>query len=187
MPPVFWIMGPSGSGKDSVLRFARARLTPDRKVAFAHRYITRPSASGDENHIALSDAEFEARRAAGLFAYDWQANGFRYGIGIEIVAWRQAGFTVVVNGSREHFQKLQSRPPELRAVLITASAALLGERLVGRGRETGDAIARRLQRAADYAIDDPAVVVIENAARLDEAGARLLSLLHDAASDNAAA
>jgi ribose 1,5-bisphosphokinase len=182
LPPVFYVMGPSGAGKDSVLRFARARLTADRKVAFAHRYITRPAASGDENHIALSDAEFKARRAAGLFAYDWQAHGFRYGIGIEIAAWRQAGFIVIVSGSREHFQKLQPRPPELRPVLIMASAALLGERLAGRGRENGSAVALRLQRAADYAIDDPTVVVIENAARLEEAGARLLAVLDEAVS-----
>src|SRR5260221_12325862 len=99
-------MGPSGAGKDSVLQFARAALSADERFAFAHRYITRPPDAGGENHVSLSEPEFETRRVAGLFTFHWHAHGFRYGIGIEIEAWRRAGFLVVVSGSRQHFRTL---------------------------------------------------------------------------------
>ena len=59
-PPLVYVMGPSGAGKDTLLRAARARLEGG-DVFFAHRYITRDPVPGDENFIALSPAEFEAR------------------------------------------------------------------------------------------------------------------------------
>jgi len=95
------VMGPSGVGKDTLLRLARAQLAGG-AIQFAHRYITRPE-HGDENFVALSEPEFAARSARGLFALDWRAHGFHYGIGAEIDLWRRAGCAVVFNGSREHF------------------------------------------------------------------------------------
>lgn len=41
-----YVMGPSGAGKDSVLNRARAMLSADLPILFAHRYITRPADSG---------------------------------------------------------------------------------------------------------------------------------------------
>lgn len=182
MPPIFYIMGPSGAGKDSLLRFARARLAPEQKIAFAHRYITRPPDSDDENHVALSDTEFEARRAADLFAYHWQASGFRYGIGIEIDGWRRAGFIVVLSGSRAHFATLRPCPSDIVPVLVTAPPMVLSARLLRRGRETEDAVERRLQRAENYSVESPGIIVIDNSGPLDRAGFLFLDLLHRAAS-----
>ncbi len=50
MAPLIYIyvMGPSGAGKDSVLDRARALLSVNATIAFAHRYITRPSDIGGE-------------------------------------------------------------------------------------------------------------------------------------------
>lgn len=175
-------MGPSGVGKDSLLRFAREALGAGEKIAFAHRYITRPPESLGENHVALSDAEFETRVAAGLLAFCWRANGLRYGIGSEITAWRQAGFVVVVSGSRGHFIGLEPRPPGLVPVLVTAAHDALRRRLVARGRESSDAIAARLVRSDAYAVDDPHLVTIDNSGPLEEGGAKLLALLRDLAS-----
>ena len=175
-------MGPSGVGKDSLLRFAREALAPGEKIAFAHRYITRPPDSLGENHVALTEAEFDTRAAAGLFAFHWQANGLRYGIGSEIATWQQAGFVVVVSGSRGHFVGLDARPPGLLPVLVTAAHDALRRRLVARGRESNDAIASRLARADAYAVDDPHLVTIDNSGPLEEGGAKLLGLLRDLAS-----
>jgi len=126
--PLVYVMGPSGAGKDSVLNRARALLAADTPVVFAHRYITRPAEAGGENHVALSPAEFALRRAHGLFAFHWQAHGNEYGIGREIHAWRKVGLTVVVSGSREHFQKVNGGDDETHPVLITAPAGTLAER-----------------------------------------------------------
>ncbi|HEX9463787.1 MAG TPA: phosphonate metabolism protein/1,5-bisphosphokinase (PRPP-forming) PhnN [Alphaproteobacteria bacterium] len=170
-------MGPSGAGKDAVLHFAREAIGPDHRVAFAHRYITRPTDPGGENHVALSPAEFGTRRAAGLFAFDWQAHGISYGIGVEIEAWRKAGLVVVVSGSREHFRTLDPTALGIVPVLITAPASILRQRLMDRGRDSESSVAERLGRAEAHAIDDPAVTVIDNSGPLDQAGRRLVELL----------
>ena len=175
--PLVYVMGPSGAGKDSVMDRARALLAADAPVVFAHRYITRPADSGGENHVALSAAEFASRRAHGLFAFHWQAHGNDYGIGREIHTWRALGLTVVVSGSREHFQKMADLDDDTHPVLITASPARLAERLAARGREDALATARRLGRSDAYGVDDPRLVTIVNDGTLDEAAQAFLSLL----------
>ena len=173
-----YVMGPSGAGKDSVLGRARAMLSVDLPVVFAHRYITRPADSGGENHVALSPSEFALRRAHGLFAFHWQAHGNDYGIGQEIHAWRDAGITVVVSGSREHFQKMDSLDKETMVpVLITAPVERPKERLSKRGREDDAATAARLQRGAAHDFDPPGLVTIVNDGALDEAAETFVRLL----------
>jgi ribose 1,5-bisphosphokinase len=175
--PLVYVMGPSGAGKDSVLGRARALLPAEAPVVFAHRYITRPADIGGENHIALSRAEFALRRVHGLFAFYWQAHGNDYGIGREIYAWRKSRLTVVVSGSREHFQKEGGDDPDTYPVLITASPERLAERLAGRGREDAIAAARRLDRGDAYEVVDPRLTTIVNDGALDDAAKSLVSLL----------
>ena len=174
---LIYVMGPSGAGKDSVLGRARALLPAEAPVAFAHRYITRPHEVGGENHIALSRAEFAVRRAHGLFAYHWHAHGNDYGVGREIHDWRAAGMTVVVSGSRDHFQRAGGLDSLARPVLITASPERLQQRLASRGRESALEAAERLDRADAYAIDDPRLVTIVNDGALDDAARAFVTLL----------
>lgn len=56
MGKLIWLMGPSGSGKDSLL--AELRQQEQAQLLVAHRYITRAANAGNENHIALSEQEF---------------------------------------------------------------------------------------------------------------------------------
>ena len=162
-------MGPSGAGKDSVLDRARGMLSVETPVAFAHRYITRPANVGGENHVALSRAEFALRRAHGLFAFHWHAHGNDYGIGREIHAWRAADLSVVVSGSREHYEKIAGTDPDLHPVLITAAPDKLRARLLARGRENAVAAAGRLARSDAYSVSDPRLVTIANDGALDAA------------------
>lgn len=175
--PLFYVMGPSGAGKDSVLARARALLPADTSVVFAHRYITRPPDASGENHVALSVSEFAMRRAHGLFAFHWQAHGNHYGIGREIHAWRKAGLTVVVSGSREHFQDVAGVDPETYPVLITAPIELLRDRLAARGREDQAAAARRLERSDAYDVHDPRLITITNDGPVDDAARTLVTAL----------
>lgn len=176
-PALVYVMGPAGAGKDSVLRQARRRLDGRHPVVFAHRYITRPQGEDIENYIALSPSEFALRRRRGLFAFDWSAYGFRYGIGIEIRAWLAAGLTVVIDGSRAHFARHAARLPHLLPVLITASEAELRRRLIRRGREGSAAIDRRMRRARRFAPCHPALVTIDNSGPLEHAAERFCRLL----------
>lgn len=173
---LFYVIGPSGSGKDSLMSYARKRLAANPGVVFAHRYITRPHDAGGENHIALTDEEFDARLQAGLFAMHWGGHGCRYGIGREINMWLAKGCNVVMNGSRAHLPHVRENYPELVPVWIEVSPDVLAQRLRARGRENEGAIQDRLRRAAAYRAT-PGGLVIRNDGELAEAGEELVRLI----------
>ncbi len=174
---LFYVIGASGSGKDSLLRYARERLAGDPGVVFAHRYITRSVELHGENHVALGETEFDARLAAGLFAMHWDSHGLRYGIGREINLWLAKGCNVVMNGSREYLPQARCRYPALNAVMVTVSPAVLAARLRARGRETEAEIAGRLERASRFMRPDGQVELIDNDGELHQAGKRFVQLL----------
>jgi ribose 1,5-bisphosphokinase len=140
-----YVMGPSGAGKDTLIAYARARLDPA-TVVFTHRYITRPAEAGGENHVALSEAEFVARRDAGLFALSWSSHEFWYGIGSEIELGLSRGFVVVVSGSRAVWPQAKARYPGLLGIVIDAPVEVRTARLIARSREDEVAIRARLTR-----------------------------------------
>ncbi|POT57100.1 ribose 1,5-bisphosphokinase [Citrobacter amalonaticus] len=150
MGKLIWLMGASGSGKDSLLTALRER--DQTHLLIAHRYITRAANAGNENHIALSEQEFFTRAGQNLLALSWHANGFYYGVGVEIDLWLHAGFDVVVNGSRAHLPQARARyGTALLPICLQVSPAILRQRLEKRGRESETDIAARLERAARYA------------------------------------
>ncbi|QEL54852.1 phosphonate metabolism protein/1,5-bisphosphokinase (PRPP-forming) PhnN [Chromobacterium paludis] len=171
---LWYVIGPSGAGKDSLLAYARQRQPGG--VMFAHRYITRPANAGGENHVALSAEEFDTREASGCFALCWRRHGLAYGLGVEVDVWLAQGMDVVVNGSRSSLELAQSHFRTLRPLWITASPEVLAARLAGRGRESAEEIARRLREAGSFALP-PGCEVLWNDGELAEAGERFLALL----------
>ncbi|WP_174509928.1 ribose 1,5-bisphosphokinase [Klebsiella oxytoca] len=150
---LIWLMGASGSGKDSLLAALRQREHP--QLLVAHRYITRPFNAGSENHIALSKPEFFNRAERQLFALSWHANNNYYGVGIEIDLWLHAGFDVVANGSRAHLPQARARYADaLLPICLQVTPEVLRQRLEQRGRECESDIAQRLERAARYTPTD---------------------------------
>lgn len=146
---LIWLVGPSGSGKDTLLAALRQWEHP--RMLVAHRYITRPAAAGSENHIALSEHEFFTRAEQQLFALSWHANNLYYGVGVEIDIWLHAGFDVVVNGSRAHLAQAKARyGAALTPICLQVSPTILRQRLEQRGRENAREIEQRLERAARY-------------------------------------
>lgn len=174
---LIYLVGSSGSGKDSLLQYARNRLADHPGVVFAHRYITRPHDAGGENHVALTDAEFAMRQRNRLFALAWTSHGHSYGIGIEINQWLGKGNTVVVNGSREYMAQARLHYPELLVVTIEVPTELLRQRLLARGREDPKAIEQRLERHRLLQGSAPAGQVITNDGPLSRAGDLLVACL----------
>lgn len=178
---LFYLIGASGSGKDTLIDYCRSRLRPDDDVRIARRYITRPDGAGSEAHVALTEAEFERRRNAGEFALHWAANGLHYGIGAEINDWLDDGTHVLVNGSRAHVPEALARyGSRLIPVEVRVAPEALRARLIERGREDLDTIDARLQRSQhlDAGADGrtPAAI-IDNNDSIAAAGERLLALL----------
>lgn len=144
---LFLVVGPSGSGKDTLLNGARAALRMDAGFIFPQRVITRPSDAGGEDHIAVTAEEFEARRRAGAFTLHWTANGHAYGVPNDIERDLDAGRSVVVNVSRTVIDEARVRLAPVRVILLTVSDDVLAQRLAARGRESRGEIEARLARA----------------------------------------
>lgn len=174
---LIYLMGASGSGKDSLMSYARQRLAGDPAIQFAHRYITRPADAGGENHVALTPAEFNARRDAGLFALHWHSHNLSYGVGVEINDWLAKGVTVVVNGSREYLPKAQSLYFNLLPVQVEVSHDVLRDRLRARGREAPAEIEKRLNRHPESHAGGEAVETINNDGSLEVGGNELVALI----------
>lgn len=172
---LFYLMGPSGAGKDSLLFRCRERLS-ERACLIASRYITRPPELQGENHLWLTEAEFQQRLMLGTFALHWEANGYRYGIGLEIDRWLELGLDVLVNGSRAHLEQARMRYGErLVPLLLQVDPELLQQRLSARGRETPEEIAVRIERARRLSAERPAdAIVIDNSGELEMALEQLL-------------
>jgi ribose 1,5-bisphosphokinase len=179
MAKLFYIMGASGVGKDSLLKYAREYISDDASLVFAHRYITRPADAGGENHVALSHREFSERDRQGCFSMQWQSHGNSYGIGTEIDHWLASGLSVVVNGSRSYFPEAIKRYKDIFPILIGADKAHLLKRLIKRGREDEQQVQNRLKLSdsVKYQLDHPALIYIENNGELAEAGNVLVEIL----------
>ena len=176
MGTLFYVVGASGVGKDTLLNFVKSKITVGEKVLFAHRYITRDAFSGGENHIELSKNDFIIRKETGLFALDWESHGNFYGIGIEVINWLNAGFNVVINGSREYIPMAKSKIPLLIDILIDADPSIIKSRLSNRNRETQDEIGKRILRNLEIQKFDYKFVILNNG-NIEEAGQKLLKII----------
>ena len=179
MARLFYVIGASGAGKDSLIDYCRKNLPDTARILFAHRYITRPADAGGENHVALTEQEFLQRLQQGCFTMNWFSHNTHYGIGSETDSWLAKGFNVVVNGSREYLQEAAEKYTNLDPILITADPDLLADRLFARGRETFQQVSQRVSQAIKLAdaVHHPHLHKIENNGELEEAGDQLLQLI----------
>lgn len=176
---LYYLVGPSGAGKDSLLAELHRHLAADLPVMVPRRYITRPASAGGEDHIALSRDAFREREARGSFAVTWESHGCLYGIGREADHWLARGLSVVVNGSRAALERADRHWGEaLVPVVVRVEEAVLEERLQRRGREDPAAVRERLARARALGEPEhPNRVVVDNNGPLDQAAARLAALV----------
>jgi ribose 1,5-bisphosphokinase len=68
------VVGPSGAGKDTLIRLARTALAGDARYVFPRRLVTRPP-SADEDNAEIDEAAFAEGQAAGRFTLSWRAHG----------------------------------------------------------------------------------------------------------------
>ena len=186
MATLFYLMGASGSGKDTLLVATLQRLQQQPQYRslvprLVQRTITRPADAGGEEHQAVDTARFNQLREAGKFCMHWQAHGLDYGIPVDIIDWMANGENVLVNGSRAYLDEARQVVPGLVPVLIEVSEDTLKSRLQNRQRETDDAISARLARRVDlgdeHSIGNAGIVVINNEQALDESVKQFCELI----------
>ena len=151
------VLGPSGAGKDAVMRGVVAVMP---QVHLARRLITRPAHNDSEDYDSVTDTDFAALQEAGHFLFHWKAHGLSYGVPASVLPLVRSGATVLFNGSRAALPAMRQIYPELRVFLIAVSPDVLADRLKKRGRETAQEIAKRLQRQVD--LTDEKVEIINN-------------------------
>ncbi len=178
---LIYLMGPSGSGKDTVLQGLSRLLGP--QCYLAPRLVTRQQTDTERGAISVSEAEFMRLERRGALAMAWRANGLCYGVPSEINLRLAAGKDVLLNGSREYLPEARKRYPGLVPVLLKVDAATLRRRLLCRGRETQEQIGRRMDRNANYeslvdSADSHAIMVIDNSREAEQAIRELYQYLY---------
>lgn len=171
------VVGPSGAGKDTLLRLAQAACADDHDIVFPRRVVTRAS-SADEDNIALSPDEFARARDHGDFAVHWDAHGHSYALPLEINDDIRAGRAVVSNVSRTVIAALRGTYANVVVVAITAPPDVLAQRLAARARHTDGNIADRLARSVDDASANADVTIL-NAGSADYHGRHLLRVIRN--------
>jgi phosphonate metabolism protein PhnN/1,5-bisphosphokinase (PRPP-forming) len=174
------VVGPSGSGKDTLIGLSKTALADDTTCLFPRRVITRMAMPDAEDHDTMDGETFERAEAEGMFALSWGAHGLRYGITTASLAGVQNGARAVINVSRGVIPLAEKLGCRVTVLSIVCEPALLAERIAKRGRESADDIAARLKREAPIVVGTARVVEIRNETSLDEAGAAMLAAIRNA-------
>ena len=171
------VVGPSGAGKDTLLRLAQAACTDDQNVVFPRRVVTRESSAAEDN-IAMSPDEFRRGIDHGDFAVHWEAHGHSYALPLDINDDIRAGRAVVVNVSRTVIAALRQAYANVVVVAITAPPDVLAQRLAARARHSDGNLADRLTRSVDDATAQADVTIL-NAGSADYHGRHLLRVIRN--------
>ncbi|QDP23562.1 phosphonate metabolism protein/1,5-bisphosphokinase (PRPP-forming) PhnN [Bradyrhizobium cosmicum] len=171
------VVGPSGAGKDTLLRLAQAACVDDHDIVFPRRVVTRES-SADEDNIAVSPDEFRRSQEHGDFAVHWDAHGHSYALPLGINDDIRAGRAVVANVSRTVIGELRKAYANVVVVAITAPPDVLAQRLAARARHSDGNIGDRLARSISDA-SASADVTILNAGSADYHSRQLVRVIRN--------
>lgn len=162
------VVGPSGSGKDTLMAGAKALLP---ETVFVKRTITRAADAGGEDFHSVSQNQFDELVKQSHFGVHWFANNLNYGIPADINLQLEAGKNVVFNGSRGALQDIRKCYPHVNVIWISVQTEVLAKRLFARGRECDAEILERLRRQ-NWTPPHDAIVIDNNGA--PEAGIQAL-------------
>lgn len=175
---VILVVGPSGSGKDTLIRSAKEHFRDKEDLLFVRRYITRPPDHHEDNFF-VDPAGFTILDKAHFFVSTWQAHNNCYG-----VPWSE--FNTSATGdhvkarlcsiSRTAIADFESLFQDTITIEVTASPEILASRLAARGREKRKDIERRLARAS-MEIKARKLITFDNSADLQESRNSFQSLL----------
>ncbi|WP_420962857.1 phosphonate metabolism protein/1,5-bisphosphokinase (PRPP-forming) PhnN [Brucella sp. IR073] len=175
------VVGPSGSGKDTILTYARERLEGRPEFHFVRRIVTRTSVGNAEEHDTLNERAFDAALRSGAFSLSWDAHGLRYALPKAVDHHVENGEVVVANVSRSMLDELAATYANVRVVHLYADPEVLARRLAQRGREDAAAIEERLRRSTQAMAHRDGAIMLDNSGQVEIAGERFVAILEKAA------
>jgi len=148
-PLVYVVSAPSGGGKTSLVN---ALLKRDSRVALSVSHTTRGPRPGEVDGIHyyfVDDATFDGLVDRDAFLEHARVFDHRYGTGREPVEAQLAdGFDVLLDIDWQGARQVRESFPAVRTIFILPpSIGELLRRLVGRGQDTPEVIARRMEAA----------------------------------------
>ena len=172
------IIGPSGSGKDTLISGAKLLLDNEKRYVFAQREITRPQTDDAEDHIEISESEFKQKQLENVYSLSWYANGLNYGVTRLDEYMRQEKF-VILNGSRGALKDIRRKYNDTIVIQVEVPPELLRKRLISRGREDSGKIDARLARGGALRIIDPTVINFINDKPIQESINEFVAILNN--------
>ena len=150
-PRLFVVSGPSGVGKGTLVERVRQLRS---HIGVTVSATTRPPRVGEKDGVSyhfLSDEEFERRVAAGEFVEWAWVHAHRYGTLLsEVEAVLGRGESVILEIDVQGGLNVRKIYPDAVLIFVDApSEEELERRLRGRGTESEESIALRLQNAAE--------------------------------------
>ncbi len=176
---LFLLIGNSGSGKDSLIRWVLEKW-PSTKIApfIPTRVITRPPSPETEDFESVTEEEFQNLLKAGAFSLHWVSYSISYGVRIEIEEILSRGRSVLVNVSRQIVDTTRKQFPNIVSVIFVKVPFNVTEaRIRARGREKGIKLDDRIKRARENQEFPDADFIVDNSGDLDTAGSQLLEFL----------
>jgi guanylate kinase len=176
---VFVITGPSGVGKGTLIRGLRERLPQLELSVSATTRAPRPGERDGVDYHFMAREQFDLAVERGEFVEHADYAGRSYGtLRSELEGRVRSGVPVVLEIEVQGARQVRAAMPEAVQVFIAPpSLDALRTRLVGRGTDDQDEVARRLQVAESELAAQPefAHVVVND--RLEDALERLVEIV----------
>ena len=172
---ILLITGPSGAGKDSLLRIASLHFKEDQRFTFVRRYITRQPDANEQNFF-VDSAAFSLLSINNFFISRWQAHGNLYGIPRNELPEPHENKLAVISISRGNTGDFENVFDQVITLGVEVDPDILHRRLQARGREDEKGIEERLCRQ-NSALTAGKLLRFDNSEDLSVSGRKFVSLL----------
>jgi guanylate kinase len=149
---LFIISSPSGAGKSSLLTALLSRYNSDGRMALSVSHTTRATRPGEENGVHyhfVSKEAFQALIARNAF-FEWaEVFGNYYGTSKELIEQALAnGIDVFLDIDWQGARQIRELYSETQSIFVLPpSLPILEQRLIGRGQDSAEVIAKRMAQA----------------------------------------
>lgn len=173
MEKIVLIVGASGVGKDTLIRNIKEKIDAN----FIQRYITRIPDTNESNFY-LDIKAFELLKTKEYFVSTWGAHENLYGIAKEHII---KGLNII-SISRGAIKDFEEHYEDVTTINITIPKELLYKRLQQRGRESQEAIEKRVARSYEK-IEAKRLIDFDNSDLLENSIEKFLDLLQSIKSE----